>query len=85
MKQGFVHRRDGAWAAPMLAALTDERFSREGWLFEPKLGGERCLAFGHRRTVHLLSRNRIRLNEKYPEIVVAFHNQPPGSSPTARS
>ena len=85
MKQGFVHRRDGAWAAPMLAALTDERSSREGWLFEPKLGGERCLAFGHRRTVHLLSRNRIRLNEKYPEIVVAFHNQPPGSSPTARS
>ena len=28
-------------------------------------------------TVHLLSRNRIRLNEKYPEIVAAFRNQPP--------
>jgi hypothetical protein len=23
------------WVAPMLATLTDERFSREGWLFEP--------------------------------------------------
>jgi ATP-dependent DNA ligase len=29
----------------MLATLTKERFSRAGWLFEPKLDGERCLAF----------------------------------------
>jgi len=28
----------------MLATLTAERFSREGWLFEPKFDGERCLA-----------------------------------------
>ena len=60
----------------MLATLTDERFSRQGWLFEPKLDGERCLAFGRRRMVRLLSRNRIRLNEKYPEIVAAFQSQP---------
>ena len=33
------------WIAPMLATLTQERFSREGWLFEPKWDGERCLAF----------------------------------------
>ena len=36
------------WVAPMLATLTDERFSREGWLFEPKWDGERCLAFRRR-------------------------------------
>ena len=29
------------WIAPMLATLTDERFSRQGWLFEPKWDGER--------------------------------------------
>jgi hypothetical protein len=30
---------------PILVTLTTERFSREGWIFEPKLDGERCLAF----------------------------------------
>ena len=64
------------WVAPMLATLTDERFSRQGWLFEPKLDGERCLAFGDRGTLRLLSRNQIELNERYPEIVAAFRNQP---------
>jgi DNA ligase D-like protein (predicted ligase) len=59
----------------MLATLTDERFSREGWLFEPKLDGERCLAFRHGRELRLLSRNRKRLNDKYPEIAAAIHRQ----------
>jgi bifunctional non-homologous end joining protein LigD len=59
----------------MLATLTDERFSRRGWLFEPKLDGERCLAFGRGDAVRLLSRNQIRLNERYPEIVEAFLGQ----------
>jgi DNA ligase D-like protein (predicted ligase) len=69
-------RRQPTWVSPMLATLTDERFSRKGWLFEPKLDGERCLAFGRRGTLRLLSRNRKRLNEKYPEIVEAFRAQP---------
>jgi DNA ligase D-like protein (predicted ligase) len=59
----------------MLATLTDERFSREGWLFEPKWDGERCLAFRHGRELRLLSRNRKRLNDKYPEITAAFDQQ----------
>ena len=63
------------WVAPMLATLTDERFSREGWLFEPKWDGERCLAFRHGRDLSLFSRNRKRLNERYPEITAAFHRQ----------
>jgi DNA ligase D-like protein (predicted ligase) len=60
----------------MLATLTEQRFSRKGWLFEPKLDGERCLVFGRRGALHLLSRNQKRLNEKYPEIVAAFQGQP---------
>src|SRR5258705_642953 len=56
------------WVAPMLATLTDEVFSRQGWLFEPKWDGERCLAFRRGRDLDLFSRNRIRLNAKYPEV-----------------
>jgi len=68
-----------AWIPPMLAPLTAERFSREGWLFEPKWDGERCLVFRHGRTLNLFSRNRKCLNEKYPEIAAAFYNQPAAS------
>ena len=59
----------------MLATLTDKRFSRPGWLFEPKWDGERCLAFRNGRHLRLLSRNRKQLNEKYPEITAALHRQ----------
>src|SRR5258707_9804611 len=63
------------WVAPMLATLTDEVCSRPGWLFEPKWDGERCLAFRRGRKLNLFSRNRILLNEKYPEITSAFLRQ----------
>ncbi len=63
------------WVAPMLATLTEERFSRPGWLFEPKWDGERCLAFRDGRHLRLLSRNRKQLNEKYPEITAALRRQ----------
>jgi ATP-dependent DNA ligase len=63
----------------MLATLTNERFSREGWLFEPKWDGERCLAFRRGGDLRLLSRNSKSLNETYPEIVAAFQRQQSGS------
>lgn len=63
------------WVAPMLATLTDRPFSREGWLFEPKLDGERCLVFRRGRELDLFSRNRKRLNQKYPEITTALERQ----------
>jgi len=44
------------WFGPMLATLTEARFSRKGWLFEPKLDGERCLVFRNRLKVELYSR-----------------------------
>src|SRR6266542_2235159 len=68
-------RAQPTWVSPMLATLTDKRFSREGWLFEPKLDGERCLAFLHGHELRLFSRNRKRLNERYPEIAAAFDRQ----------
>jgi bifunctional non-homologous end joining protein LigD len=59
----------------MLATLTSARFSDPAWIFERKLDGERGLAFRQRAGVRLLSRNRQRLNETYPEIVDAVAAQ----------
>jgi ATP-dependent DNA ligase len=44
------------WAGPMLAVLTDERFSCDEWLFERKLDGERCLASRRSTGLRLLAR-----------------------------
>jgi bifunctional non-homologous end joining protein LigD len=63
------------WVAPMLATLTNQPFSREGWLFEPKLDGERCLVFRRGKDLVLFSRNRKRLNQKYPEIIAALQRE----------
>lgn len=62
-------RPQPAWFDPMLATLVDESFSREGWLFEPKLDGERCLTFFKGRNTRLFSRNKQSLNLKYPELI----------------
>ena len=75
VKARLVKRPQPKWLAPMLATLTDERFSRAGWLFEPKWDGERCLVFRREGNLSLFSRNRIRLDEKYPEIVTALRRQ----------
>jgi bifunctional non-homologous end joining protein LigD len=60
----------------MLATLTDEPFSREGWIFERKLDGERVLAFRRGSRVRLLSRNQKIINTAYPEIAEAIAAQP---------
>lgn len=63
------------WIAPMLATLTDRRFSDPGWLFERKLDGERGLAFRKGPDVRLLSRTRQQLGRTYPEIADALASQ----------
>ena len=65
------------WTAPMLATLTDERFSSEDWIYERKLDGERCLVFADGRGVRILSRNRKKLNDTYPELVEALEERGP--------
>ncbi len=68
-----VERPD--WLNPMLATLTDRRFSDENWIFERKLDGERCLAFRKGNQMHLMSRNQQDLNVQYPELVEALKQQ----------
>jgi bifunctional non-homologous end joining protein LigD len=60
------------WIAPQLATLTKDRFSDPAWIFERKLDGERCLAFGRGGQVHLLTRNQKPANAAYPELAGAW-------------
>jgi DNA ligase D-like protein (predicted ligase) len=53
----------------MLATLTREQFSDPAWIFEPKLDGIRCLAYRRRQKLDLYSRNKLRLNETFSELV----------------
>ena len=63
------------WTSPMLATLTKEHFSKEGWIFERKFDGQRCLVFRKGKTVKLMSRNKKNISRQYPEIVESFENQ----------
>lgn len=75
IKTKLRKQAEPTWVPPMLATLTGEAFSREGWLFEPKLDGERCLGLRSGRRVQLVSRNQKPLNIKYPELVKALESQ----------
>jgi bifunctional non-homologous end joining protein LigD len=61
---------------PMLATLVDEPFTKEGWLFEPKLDGYRTLAFIDKHGVELYSRNQISLNKKFASIRKSLEQLP---------
>jgi bifunctional non-homologous end joining protein LigD len=74
-RRKLVRRSQPRWAAPMLATLTDQRFSDPEWIFERKFDGERCLVFRTPRAVRLLSRNRLALNAHYPELEEALAAQ----------
>jgi bifunctional non-homologous end joining protein LigD len=63
------------WCDPMLARLTDRRFSDPDWLFERKFDGERALAFRRQDEVRLLSRNCKALSGSYPELADAVARQ----------
>jgi DNA ligase D-like protein (predicted ligase) len=67
------------WTDPMLATLTEQRFSDPRWLFERKFDGERCLAFGRdlggSGRVTLMSRNANDITAAYPELATALERQ----------
>ena len=56
---------------PMKAVLTTDRFSDDGWIFERKLDGIRCIATNDGRRARLASRNGLSLDERFPEIAQA--------------
>jgi len=64
------------WIEPMLATLTDARFSSPEWIFERKLDGVRCLVFRQQDRAGIYTRNRNPLNATYPELEEALLAQP---------
>jgi DNA ligase D-like protein (predicted ligase) len=74
-KARMKRRPQPSWMAPMLATLTEKRFSDPDWIYERKLDGERCLTFRQGRQVRLLSRNQKRIDNHYPEIAESLAAQ----------
>ena len=66
--------------APMLATLTQDRFTDPGWIFERKLDGVRAIAVHDRRGAALWSRNEKRMDATYPEIVDAVAARTPSDT-----
>ena len=62
-------------AGAMKAVLTEERFSDPNWIFERKLDGIRCIAIRSGENLELLSRNDLRQNARYPELVDALSHE----------
>ena len=58
--------------SPMLAALTRDLPRGEGWTYEPKWDGFRCLAFVTSGEVDLRSRHDKLLARYFPEVVAAL-------------
>ena len=60
----------------MKAVLTTERPAGEGWVFERKLDGIRCLAVKDGGRTRLFSRNELSLDDRYPPIAAALDRDP---------
>lgn len=66
------------WQNPMLAKLTHDHFSDDQWFYERKLDGQRVLAYMDTHGgVRLMSRNKKRLNDTYPDIEQALQDIAP--------
>ena len=64
---------------PMEARSVDELPAGEGWQFEPKWDGFRCLAFKAGEEVELRAKSGKPLGRYFPEVVQALRELPPAS------
>ena len=60
---------------PALATLSHERFWEDGWVYERKLDGQRCLAVRDGRGTRLYSRSGRDVTVAFPEIAEALEEQ----------
>ncbi len=68
------------WQEPMLATPADKPFAREGWVYEQKLDGQRCIIFRKGGDVQFVSRNKLIITDQYPELVKALREQLKGDA-----
>src|SRR6266436_1942995 len=61
---------------PMEARSVDEIPAGDGWQYEPKWDGFRCVAFRNREQIHLQSKAGQPLARYFPDIVDAFARLP---------
>jgi len=76
LTEGLPESPPPAWCPPMLAVLTDDRFSDPDWLFERMLDGERPLVFRDCDRARLMTSNRDKVNDTWPELAEALTDQP---------
>lgn len=76
-RSALQRARPPGFVTPMLATLTDRRFSDQNWIFERKLDGVRAVLSRDATTSMLWSRNRKHMNDTYPELVDALDAHAP--------
>src|SRR5439155_15378387 len=74
--EGLPRERHPEWVPPMLATLTEERFSDPSWIFERKLDGIRLLAYRDGPRLRLLTRNKLDRKASFPHVAEALLEQP---------
>jgi bifunctional non-homologous end joining protein LigD len=74
-RKNLIRRDQPSWMNPMLATLTDKRFSDRNWIFEKKHDGVRALTFCKGKDVRIFSRNKLSFTGGYPEIVRSLQSQ----------
>ena len=67
-----------SFLSPMLASPTEKAFTRDGWIYEPKLDGIRALAYVTPESTEIFSRNGKRLAAQYPALAAALPQQVTG-------
>jgi bifunctional non-homologous end joining protein LigD len=63
---------------PALATLSHDRFWEDGWIYERKLDGQRCLAVRDGRGTRLYSRSGRDVTVAFPEVAEALEQQASG-------
>jgi DNA ligase D-like protein (predicted ligase) len=76
LTEGLPENPPPEWCPPMLAVLSDDRFSDPDWIYERKLDGERVLVFRDGDRVRLMTRNRHEVTDTWPELAEAVAQQP---------
>ena len=69
-------RAVATWRPPMLAELMDGVPAGEGWVYERKLDGLRCVAVRNGDAVDLWSRTHLSFTGRFPEIAAALADLP---------